>query len=85
MNRTSDYLDHKDPKYSPLFAAAVRARAEVDVKPDGMTVKQALAKYVKEHEKHLSAEAQRLVVKVVNWQREGGAPSTPSLRKPVTR
>ena len=85
INRTPDYLDPNDPKYSPLFAAAVRARAVVDVKPEGMTAKKALARYLDKHETGLSKEARRMVVKVVNWQREGGAPRTRGGRKPVTR
>jgi hypothetical protein len=81
-NEMPEYLDPADPKYSPLFAAAVRARAAVDVKPEGMTVKQALTRYVAKHEANLSAESRRSVVKVVNWHRKGGAPSTPGGRKP---
>ena len=83
INGKPDYLDPNDPKYSPLFAAAVLARAAVDVKPEGMTVKKALARYLDKQETGLSTEARRLVAKVVNWQREGGAPRTRGGRKPV--
>lgn len=83
---TPNYLDKRHPRYAPKLAAAIRAWEEVgDV--EGTSVKDALKKWINEHavEFELTKEngvAPRQTVeeiaKVANWQREGGAPRTPS-------
>ena len=78
-----NFLDPKDPKYSPLFAAAVRARDAVDETPKGMTPKQALIRYLRKNEPTLTEDARRAIVKVVNWKRSGGAPRTAGKEKPT--
>ncbi len=80
-----DYLDPKNPRYTPKLAAAVRAWQAV-TDPGGKHPKQALEKWLREHaaEFGLTDDDGNPVTKamdecstVANWKPGGGAPKTP--------
>jgi hypothetical protein len=80
------YLNPEHPRYSPKLAAAVSAWLAYEGVP-GRSPKQTLTKWIEGHaegfgltDKNNSPQPEAIneVAKVANWQRSGGAPSTPS-------
>jgi hypothetical protein len=84
-----DYLSRCNPYYSPKLAAAVEAWKAVSGDENlrrGMTPKQALLKWLREHgsEYDLTKEdgnpneqGIEEIAKIANWDIKGGAPRTP--------
>jgi hypothetical protein len=84
-----DYLDPDHSRYAPKLAAAVTAWLAVDDEEStkGMTAKQALVKWLREHAaKYKLSDSEgkpnetgiEECAKVANWQEKGGAPKTPN-------
>ena len=81
-----EFLDHKNPRYAPKLAAAVRAWQAV-VEPGKKTPKQMLEKWLRENAAKFGLtdddgnpvnQAIEECAKVANWSTAGGAPKTPS-------
>ncbi len=84
-----DYLDPDHPRYAPKLAAAVKAwlASGDESVARGMSVKQALVKWLREHASEFGLSDDdgkpnetgiEETAKVANWQPGGGAPKTPS-------
>jgi hypothetical protein len=80
-----DYLDPRHARFAPKLAAAVRAWLAVQ-DPQGKHLKQALAKWLREHSAEFglsddegkpNEQGIEECAKVANWQPGGGAPKTP--------
>lgn len=80
-----EYLDPRNPRYTPKLAAAVRAWQAV-TNPGKKSAKQALDKWLREHASEFGLtdddgnpvnQAIEECSKVANWNTSGGAPKTP--------
>lgn len=82
MRPLPDYMNPDHPCYSWSLASAVRAWEHVSEAPlNGTSPKKAIEEWLENNISEISANAKGDIARVANWDKDGGAPTTPAKNK----